>query len=196
MRQTRNPTVTKAGVPDVAVRAFFALWPDAVARDALARLAQEVAAQASGKAPAAANVHLTFAFLGEVASSRVPTLLAIGAAAAATGPPFRLVLDRIGAFRGSGIVWAGASMVPAEMSRLVSGLSTALAAGGFVLDARPFHAHVTLARRCRKRVDVSMATPIAWPVERLVLNASELSSDGPRYREIGTWALGRPTADG
>jgi 2'-5' RNA ligase len=196
MRQARNPTMTKAGAPDVAVRTFFALWPDAAARAVLARLAHELAVQAGGKAPAAANVHLTLAFLGEVAPSRVPNLLAMGAAAAATVPPFRLVLDRIGTFRGSGIAWAGASAVPAEMTRLVSWLATALAAGGFVLDPRPFHAHVTLARRCRKRVDVQMAMPIEWPVGRLVLNASELSSDGPRYREIGTWVLGRPIADG
>jgi 2'-5' RNA ligase len=59
-----------------------------------------------------------------------------------------------------------------------------------VLDPRPFHTHVTLARRCRKRVDVSMAAPIAWPVERLVLNASELAPDGPRYRELAGWTLG------
>jgi 2'-5' RNA ligase len=190
MRHVPNPTGTNSDATDAAVRAFFALWPDAVARDALARLAQEVAALAGGKAPAAMNAHLTLAFLGEVAPPHVPTLLAFGAAAAATVPPFRLVLDRIGAFRGSGIAWAGASVVPAEMTRLGSELSTALAAGGFVLDPRPFHAHVTLARRCRKRVDVSMATPIAWPVERLVLNASELARDGPRYHEVGAWTLG------
>jgi 2'-5' RNA ligase len=161
-----------------------------VAREALTRLSQDVAARSGGKAPAASNVHLTLAFLGEVEPSRISTLVALGAAVAAAVPPFRLELDRVGTFRGSGIVWAGASAVPAEMTRLVAELSAALAAGGFVLDPRPFHAHVTLARRCRKRVDVSMAAPIAWPVERLVLNASELAPDGPRYRELAGWTLG------
>jgi 2'-5' RNA ligase len=173
------------------LRLFFALWPDAAARDSLSRLARDVVARAGGKAPAAANVHLTLAFLGEVDPSREAALLAAGAVAVGRVPAFRLALDCIGTFRGSGIAWAGASRVPAGLEQLAAGLAAALSEGGFAVDPRPFHAHVTLARRCRGRVRAPIAPPIEWLVERLALNASELSRDGPRYREVGAWPLAR-----
>lgn len=174
------------------VRAFFALWPDAAARDALAELAHAVAVETGGRAPVAQNIHLTLAFLGEVSVARIAALQAIGAAAAAAATAFVVNFDRVGAFRGSGIAWAGASETPAELSRLAAELSAALSAAGFVTDPRPFHAHVTLARRCRRRTGVPLAAPIAWSVARLVLNASDLAPDGPRYRELAGWALGAP----
>jgi 2'-5' RNA ligase len=171
------------------VRVFFAVWPDAAARDALAKLANEVAAEAGGRAPALANLHLTLAFVGEVAEERVAALCAIGLEAASGVPAFDLSLDRVGAFRGSGIAWAGASSVPAGLAQLVSQLNDALTAQGFPADPRPFHAHVTLARRCRRAADFGIAAPIAWRVGRLTLNASEALPAGPRYRALADWLL-------
>ena len=121
---------------------------------------------------------------------RVAALRAAGLAAPAGIPAFDLSLDRVGAFRGAGIAWAGASSVPAELARLVSQLNDALTAEGFQTDPRPFQAHVTLARRCRRQPRANQATPIAWAVATLVLNASDLRSGGPRYRELAAWPLG------
>jgi 2'-5' RNA ligase len=176
------------------VRVFFALWPDAAAGGALAGLACDVATQAGGRAPHAANLHVTLAFVGEVEADRVAVLCSIGKAVSAAVRPFQLVLDRVGMFRGSGIAWAGAAEAPAELLRLVLALNAALSSEGFVVDARPFHAHVTLARRCRRRTGATIKTPIAWPVTHLVLNASELTREGPRYREVGAWTLGSAQA--
>jgi len=122
--------------------------------------------------------------------ARVVDLDAIGAAAAAALPPFTLALDRTGTFRGAGIAWAGTSAPPAELLRLVQCLGDALGAAGFPTDRRPFHAHVTLARRCRSTGSDPLAPPIAWTVSRLTLNASELSSGAPRYRELAGWPIG------
>lgn len=184
------------GAAGETVRTFFALWPDTAVRDALAGLAHEVASEADGRVSATENLHLTLAFLGEVASPRIAVLQAIGAAAASAVPAFGLTLDRVGMFRGSEIAWAGASTVPAALALLVSELGDAVAAQGFALDPRPFQVHVTLARRCRKPPSVSRAVSIAWPVARLVLNASKLAPHGPRYRELGAWPLGQRTPDG
>lgn len=175
-------------------RLFFAVWPDAPARDALAMLARDVAARAGGRAPAADNLHLTLAFVGEVAADRLAALCAAGAEAAAGVAAFDLALDTVGAFRGSGIAWAGATGVPPALLGLVGRLDERLAARGFPTDTRAFHAHVTLARRCRRTPDAQLPAPIAWTVTRLVLNASELASGGPRYREIGVWPLGAAAA--
>ena len=55
-------------------RVFFALWPDADARVALAALAREIAARTKGRAPPAANLHMTLAFIGEVPPERIGAL--------------------------------------------------------------------------------------------------------------------------
>ena len=192
--EVQRPAAAAAGA-DASLRVFFALWPDAQARDALAKRANVVAEEAGGRAPAIENLHLTLAFVGEVAADRVEALCAAGLAATADVPAFDLSLDRVGAFRGSGIAWAGASSVHADLAQLVSQLNDALTAQGFPTDLRPFQAHVTLARRCRRQPRANQATPIAWTVAKLVLNASDLGSGGPRYRELAAWPLGRRPAE-
>ncbi|MDH5265059.1 MAG: RNA 2',3'-cyclic phosphodiesterase, partial [Betaproteobacteria bacterium] len=55
-------------------RLFFALWPDAAARAALADLARATANRYGGRAVPAANLHLTLVFLGEVDPARIAAL--------------------------------------------------------------------------------------------------------------------------
>ena len=154
----KRPASTRA-TAGAALRVFFALWPDARARDALAALARDAAAQAQGRAPAAENLHLTLAFLGDVAPGRVAILQAIGRHVSAAVPAFTLSLDCTGMFRGSGIAWAGASATPPELAGLVARLREALVAEGFALERRAFQPHVTLARRCRKPGSIRIAEP-------------------------------------
>jgi 2'-5' RNA ligase len=177
------------------LRVFFALWPDAGARDALSALARDTAAQARGRAPSAGNLHLTLAFLGDVAAERIGVLHALGPAVAAAVPPFTLTLDRVGAFGDGGIAWAGASAPPRDLERLVQSLTGALARDGFPTERRAFHPHVTLARHCRHPSGSGTIVSIAWRVERITLNASERAPGGPRYRELGAWPLGSHEAD-
>jgi 2'-5' RNA ligase len=178
-----------------SIRAFFALWPDPSASDALALLACETARRTQGRAPPSGNLHLTLVFLGDVAVTRVTALCAIGLAAASTVPPFPLTLDRTGTFRGSGIAWAGASATPRELDEFVQQLRDTLTAEGFAIERRAFQPHVTLARRCRKPDSTQISAPIVWAVSRIVLNTSEPASDGSRYRELASWPLGPRTAD-
>jgi len=175
------------------VRVFFAVWPDRAARDALAALARDTAAQAQGRAPRIENLHLTLAFIGEVAADRIKALRAIGIKVARASSPFTLTLDRLGAFRDAGIAWAGASAPPSELLQLARALGDALAVNDFATERREFQPHVTLARRCRRRVDGAAASPIALQVARLTLMASE---SGPRYRELDAWLLGLPAEAG
>ncbi len=167
------------------LRVFFALWPDAAARDSIATFAQGVV----GRVPPPANLHLTLAFVGDVARARVAALHDIGAAVARDVAPFTLVLDRVGGFRQAGIAWIGAAATPVELDLLVRQLHRRLGADGFPVERRPFHPHVTLARRCGKPPRDAAAAPIEWRVERLTLNASDLQRDGSRYRELAGWPL-------
>jgi 2'-5' RNA ligase len=171
------------------LRVFFALWPDADARDRLAALAAAVAARTRGRAPPAANLHVTLAFVGEVPAERVAALNPIGALVAARAAPFELTLDCTGTFRRTGITWAGATRLPPQLEGLARSLFDALAAEGFAVDDRPFSPHVTLARRCKAPEIGKLAAPIAWNVTQLVLNASETLSGAPRYRDLAAWPL-------
>lgn len=174
------------------MRLFFALVPDPTARAGVVTLSRDVARATRGRPPAAANVHLTLAFLGSVARARLPELRDIGAAAARTASPFVLGLDRVGGFRGAGVAWAGAASTPVELLRLVATLNAALAGAGFAIETRPFHPHVTLGRRCARMPEPIAVATIAWPVDRLVLMVSETRPEGPVYRELAAWPLTGP----
>ena len=122
MRSPPNPVPAGRAT---TLRVFFALWPDADARDRLAALAQDVAARTQGRAPPSLNLHVTVAFIGEIDAGRIDALRAIGASVAPNVPPFVLMLDRAGTFRGTGIAWAGCcpatSRKPDRSGRLVCG---------------------------------------------------------------------------
>ena len=128
---------------------FFALWPDDDVRAALDALARDYAGATGGRAPAAANLHLTLAFVGEVAASRVATAAGDRRQRAARVAPFTLTLDRIGAFHKQGIAWIGT--VDAPDPKLEAARATHLADSLRTPDSssssRAFHPHVTLARR-------------------------------------------------
>ena len=171
------------------MRLFFALAPDAGAREALAELAREVAQDTGGRAPRAENLHLTLAFLGNVAPRRIRELDAIGATTAAAAEPFVLTLDAVGAFRAAGIAWAGTEAVPAELQRMFERLRSLLRAAGFSTERRAFAAHVTLARRCVRALPGGRPAPVAWRVDAIDLMASQTLPDGPRYRRLSSWPL-------
>jgi 2'-5' RNA ligase len=184
-----SPPPTSPAAPH-SLRVFFALWPAEAARRAVAARARDVAASGRGRAPPMENVHLTLAFVGEVAAERLPALQAIGAQAATAVPPFTLRFDRVGAFRDSGIAWLGTGTAEPALQALVDALAAGLAASGFPVERRPFRAHVTLARRCARPPAAASVPALAWPVAGFTLTASELAPGGSRYRTLAAWPLG------
>ena len=171
------------------LRVFYALWPGEEARRTLLALAKDVATAGRGRAPPPQNMHLTLAFVGEVAAERLPALQAIGARAAAAGSPFTLRFDRLGSFRDSGIAWLGTGAAEPALQALVDGLAAGLAADGFPVERRPFRAHVTLARRCARPPVAADVPAVIWPVEAFTLTASELARGGSQYRTLAAWPL-------
>ena len=169
-----------------ALRLFFALWPDAEAARALEALALALADVAHGKAVPREKIHMTLAFLGEVAPERLADAVAAGADARAAR--FALELDEVGSFRRAGVGWAGCSAPPVELGVLQARLAAALAARGFALEERAFAAHVTLARRIAKRVPRAPTEAIAWRVDAMTLVRSETGSG--RYVVMESWPLG------
>jgi RNA 2',3'-cyclic 3'-phosphodiesterase len=172
-------------MPDATLRLFFALWPDATTRAAIAALARDVGRETGGRAVAADNAHLTLAFLGEQPVDIVPKLCA--SASGVELSAFRFALDEIGCFSKTGIAWLGTSAVPSELIALHGDLARALVSLGIALDARPFAPHLTLARRIGTAVRRRLPQPIVWNMASFALVASELDRGGARYRVIETW---------
>lgn len=168
-------------------RLFYALWPDAAAREALGALAKRVAAESGGRPVPAANLHLTLAFLGDVPAERVGELARIGGRIASR--PFRLAIDRTGRFRQAGVAWAGPSEVPPALAELQATLDQSLRAAGFAIEARPFAPHVTLARKVARAPQPGAVEPVAWPVAGFSL--VESARERGAYRDIGRWESGR-----
>jgi 2'-5' RNA ligase len=164
------------------LRVFFALVPDAATQESLGIIARGIASRAGGRAIVDANLHLTLAFIGDVDNERIDVLRTI----VGTLPrrAFALELDTIGTFRHSDLTWIAPANVPAELTRLQSALADALKNAHFALETRPFHAHITLARRCTRKIAGAHAEGQTWRVERLALLASIARENGVAYREL------------
>jgi 2'-5' RNA ligase len=165
-------------------RLFYAIWPDSAASRALAEVAQALAPLAGGRPVPREKIHLTLAFLGEVAPQRMDDALAIDVRAG----PFELRLDQVGAFRGARVAWAGTAAPAPGLLSLQRRLAEALGARGFVLEERPFAAHATLARKIGKPVPHTPIAPIEWRVEAYAL-VQTLPGTG-RYATVREWSLG------
>ena len=172
---------------DIALRVFFALWPEPSLRSALADLAGEVARETRGRPTAGENVHLTLAFLGAQRPDRIALLRAL--AERVHGSPFAVMLDEIGCFRRSAIGWLGSSVVQAGLVGLQERLASALREREFPVDERPYAPHLTLARRIQTPARRQLPAPIVWKVGSFALVASETGRSGPTYRTLAEWSL-------
>ena len=171
------------------MRLFYALWPEAVVQQTLGAWAGECRGACGGRRIPAEKMHVTVAFLGEVASERYSILTAIGHALRTEA--FDLVFDRVAYWRNSRIVYAAPSRVPNALAGLADNLKARLAAAGFETDDRPFAPHVTLLREAaRAPREVSVAA-LAWQVGALTL-VETLREDGKlAYRIRERWTLGK-----
>jgi 2'-5' RNA ligase len=185
--------VTEAGSGGHAgksARVFFALWPPAAAAARLGSIARATAAAHGGRATRAETIHLTLAFVGDVAEASLPAL--IDAAAGVRGQPFDLSLDRLGFWRHNRLCWAGASAPPPVLAELAGGLHAALRDAGFPVQRErgAFAPHVTLVRKTTSAVPAQPIEPaVAWPCAAFVLVRSRLSARGAAYEELRRFPL-------
>lgn len=179
------------------MRLFIALsLPDEI-REELART-QERLRGSPVRWVAPAGIHLTLQFLGEVAETVVPRLVA--ALAGLDTALFQLALSGLGAFptvRQPRVVWVGVGGDTTSLAALQAAVIAATAPLGFVPEARPFRAHLTLGRA---RQDASPSqlralgeavtraappAPLAWDAGTPALFQSTLTPQGSRYTRLG-----------
>jgi len=169
-------------------RMFYGLPLDD-ASDAVARLMPGVVDAAQGRAVPIANLHATLAFVGSVSRDATDRLARIGAEMPHAA--MDLMLDTLGSFRGARVAWVGPSQVPDALTRLHDALAIALRDGGFRVEDRPYHAHVTIARHCRHVLAPRSMPALPWRVRRIVLYESVGAEGGPRYEPRAEWPLAR-----
>jgi 2'-5' RNA ligase len=186
-KRTENGAASHRAERPEILRVFFALWPDAAAREGLAALAHDVVSQAGGRAPRSENIHLTVAF-GQCRARSTRRAGAYRRIGREIRRAVYLTLDRLGVSP-RGNAWLGTDTLPTELEDLVF-TARRLAAAAFPVERRMYRAHVTLARRCGTVATVKIE-PITWRVECFTLNASELSAAGSIYRKLAAWPPGR-----
>ncbi len=173
-------------------RLFFALWPQPELADRLQALAGKTLRSGDGRRVAAENIHLTLAFLGAVdaafrdCAEQVAATIRAGA--------FTLMLEQIGCWSRTGILWAGPARVPEPLLHLVQGLNAALAGCGYAPERRPYAAHLTLARKVRRGTKPAPIDPLVWEVRRFCLVRSRLDAGGAHYEIVREWELSPPAA--
>jgi 2'-5' RNA ligase len=162
-------------------RYFFAVWPPAATSEALAQWAKPL----EGRLTAAAKIHLTLAFLGAVEPEE-----AIAAARRAEGRPHVLPIERTGYWKDNKIVWAGPRETPPALAALVGSLQLELYRAEYILERRPYAAHVTLARGARPpRRELAPLPKVEWPVEEFTFVRSTNSAKGSVYEVLERFSL-------
>ncbi len=168
-------------------RLFFALWPDETLCQALLQQGSPYLQQAQGNVVAAANLHLTLTFLGQVEATQQQCLEQ--AADAICLPRFEMVFDYLDYWARSQVLWAGSSSpVPALLA-----LSTALQAAqkpcGLAREKRPYQPHITLVRKCTSAFATLPIEPLHWRPDAFVLVESITDKAGARYAVLRRWPL-------
>jgi RNA 2',3'-cyclic 3'-phosphodiesterase len=171
-------------------RIFFALWPEAAVARQLHVLGGAAHAICGGRRMRLDTLHMTLAFLGDVAAAQFDAACAAADEVAqklgAGDTP--MPIDRLAHWKHNHIVWAGCDEAPAAVATLAATLAAGLRQRGFQLDSRPFAAHVTLLRNARCSGELPPITVFEWPVRDFVLVQSHLDPAGAQYEIVRRWA--------
>ena len=166
-------------------RLFYALWPDAATRDALAALQASV----HGRKVAPANLHLTLAFLGSQPRASLP--LHDSLLDKLPDQRFILAIDSYGYFSKARIAWAGPSSTPDALLWIYNALVNALDEAQVAFkSATGFRPHVTLARDAEP-VDREppLRPAVSWPISTIALVESVPVPGGVHYELLATRSL-------
>ncbi len=133
------------------IRSFIAIeLPDQLKNELTQIIAQlKRGRQFSVKWVEPAGIHLTLKFLGNIDADNVNEVTEAIKEAAQSVPPFRLEIKELGAFPNLNrvqVVWVGLGGELEKLNQLQQDIEFNLEILGFAREARPFVAHLTLAR--------------------------------------------------
>ena len=172
------------------MRVFFALWPGAAERTALAGWQPALRGLCGGKAMRADTLHATLVFLGDLSIHRLEALKL--AAEEVEGAAFELHLDQARYWGHNHIAYAAPAVVPEPLEMLVRGLEQRLRAHRFRFDRRDYKPHVTLLRHA-KWTDAPLPEmpAVSWRAREFVLVQSLRDEEGARYEVLARFPFAR-----
>lgn len=177
-------------------RVFFALWPDEAQRAAIAHATRKSVRACGGQPVPIENLHATLSFIGTVPERRVAALAAMarGVAAASSNATLELRLGSVAYWSRPKILVALAQEPPpvaacAPLRSLAEALTGGAAAAGFTPDLKPFHAHVTVARKVARPPAVQTLSPVRWRFDAFALIESRTRAAGAAYSVIECYLL-------
>jgi len=179
-------------------RLFFALWPEAQQRGALAHATRKGVRSCGGRPVPVQSLHVTLAFLGSVPEGRVPELDRIARRVAdafrADAQPLLLTFDHLVHWARPQILCALGTEEPrdtdaASAPALAATLKNETAAAGFSPDLKPFRAHVTVARKVAHAPAALALQPVLWRFGTFALIESRTDPAGPIYSVIESYLL-------
>ncbi|MDF2624784.1 MAG: 2-5 ligase, partial [Kosakonia cowanii] len=118
-------------------RLFFAIELPAKLQPQLVQWRAQHFAPEAGRPIAAANLHLTLAFLGDISAEKQKALETL--AGRIRQPGFTLTLDDAGQWLRSRVVWLGSRQPPRGLLQLADMLRAQAARSGCYQSPQPFH---------------------------------------------------------
>ena len=140
------------------------------------------------------NVHLTYAFLGDLAQAKLPVIRKSMDGAAGAFRKIPVTLGGFGAFPSlerPRVLWLGFKEGGDALTAMALKLYGGLTAEGFILE-HEFSAHITIARvkaspdrvPLRRMAEMAEELDADGTVARIDLLESKLTSAGPKYRVL------------
>lgn len=173
---------------EIPVRLFVAIRLDDRMKDVLCRQIEAIRPHTKdARFSRRENLHLTLSFIGE--TGRVAQ--AKRALHRVQAEPFVISTAEVGRFRRStgDILWTGLAKNP-QLEALAQQVRQKLEQEGFVLEKRPFAAHLTLGREVLLEDGFDLTSfsksclPEQMPVERVSLMKSERQNGRLVYTEV------------
>ncbi len=207
------------------IRAFVAIELTSNLRSALAQLQTRLKSSIPTRLPPGVriqwvrpeSIHLTLKFLGDTDEARLVDIERALALPAASQTPFSVDVGALGVFpdlRAPRVLWVGLSGQESQdhgraterLARLAGDIDQAMATLGYPTEARPFSAHLTLARIKEHAREVGRALADSGimqqpqslgtlPVHAIALMKSELKPSGAVYTRLCEMPLREATGD-
>ena len=169
-------------------RLFFALWPNAAERAAMAAWQPPLRELCGGRVMLPDTLHATLVFLGDVVEHRLEALRL--AAQEVSGNGFELNLTRTHYWGHNHIVYAAPEAVPPPLAELVGELEHNLRKHRFHFERRPYKPHVTMLRHAQwSDADLPPMPAVRWQISDFVLVQSLSDEQGARYEVLARFPM-------
>jgi 2'-5' RNA ligase len=170
------------------VRLFFALWPSATERAALAAWQPLLRDLCGGRVMRTDSLHATLVFLGEVEERRLEALHL--AAQEVSCRKFDLKLTTAHYWGHNHIAYAAPDAIPPQLAILVSELERNLRRHHFHFEARTYKPHVTLLRNALwSDAELPPMPVVRWKLKDFMLVQSLQDEQGARYEVMARFPM-------